>query len=115
MPGFMENFRQGRDEAFRLGREARAARGAPRLSHGLATRDFRCSLPVPVRPTLTISADARGQFYLTANADGAVFRLLADTGASGLVFRKEDAAPLGLNLARMDFSQTGAPPTARFP
>jgi aspartyl protease family protein len=98
MPGFREAFLSGRNEGF-------ARRGFERHAQ-TAFQPVRPSAEAPTaRPPLTIRADRYGQFYLTVNADGAVFRCLADTGASDLVFRKRDAAQLGLSLGQMAFDQ----------
>ena len=47
-----------------------------------------------------------GQFWMDAIVDGRTIRFLVDTGASGVVLSRGDAARLGIPLASLRFSQT---------
>jgi clan AA aspartic protease (TIGR02281 family) len=52
---------------------------------------------------ISSDADVFGQFRIEGKANGAEFRFLVDTGASDIVFRKDDAKRLGLNVNRLVF------------
>jgi len=54
-------------------------------------------------PALEVVADSSGQFRFSAEANSAHFQFLADTGATELVFRREDLPRLGLDPARIVF------------
>lgn len=49
--------------------------------------------------------DIDGHFYVTLTINEAPVRLVVDTGATGLVLTKEDAAKIGLSLDELNYSQ----------
>jgi aspartyl protease family protein len=55
----------------------------------------------PIPRTARYVADAYGQFWIDGMANGVAFRFLADTGASHIVFGKQDARRLGLDVNRL--------------
>lgn len=71
--------------------------GVP-LAHDLE----RLNAPARI-PFVRTSADSLGQFRIDATANGAPFRFLIDTGASQLIFRKSDAARLGIDPKQLVF------------
>jgi clan AA aspartic protease (TIGR02281 family) len=93
MPRFREAFVRGRQEALTM--------------HGFGGRSQTPPVAegVTAAPALTIRGDYYGQFYLAVEANGTHFRCLVDTGASWVVFRRQDAASLGLDPARLAFTQ----------
>jgi aspartyl protease family protein len=59
---------------------------------------------VPGKPrAASFNADRFGQFWINGRANGAAFRFLADTGATGIVFSVRDARRLGLDLNRLNW------------
>ena len=61
-----------------------------------------------VSPAPGIAEVARrrdGHYVLDMQANGATLRFLFDTGASSVVIRAEDAAKLGVNVDKLNFSQ----------
>jgi clan AA aspartic protease (TIGR02281 family) len=54
---------------------------------------------------LTILADEHGQFWPTVKANGVKLRVLADTGATEIVFPREDVWRLGINPRSLTFDQ----------
>lgn len=93
MPRFREAFLKGRQEALTM--------------HGFGGRSQTPPVAegVAAAPALTIRGDYHGQFYLTVEANGTHFRCLVDTGASWVVFRRQDTARLGLDPAGLSFDQ----------
>lgn len=64
-----------------------------------AERDLPAlSFAAPKPRRASFSANDNGQFWIDATANGIAFRFLADTGATGIVFRKRDARRLGLDV-----------------
>lgn len=49
-----------------------------------------------------------GHYYIRLNLDGTNVMFMIDTGATGVVLRREDADRMGLNLTASDFSSTAS-------
>ena len=60
--------------------------------------------------SLTLRADARGHYLVTAEVDGKPVRFLVDTGASGVVLSRRDAERLNLRSDQLVFTRSTAPP-----
>ncbi len=64
----------------------------------------------PLRPasgrSMTITAGRDGHFTLGARVNGKAVRFMIDTGASGVVLSREDAARVGLRPRGQDFTGT---------
>jgi aspartyl protease family protein len=56
--------------------------------------------------TVSFRVSRDGHFWVDAVANGTKLRFLVDTGASGIVLTKADAARLGFPLAKLSFSET---------
>lgn len=54
---------------------------------------------------VSVRADASGHFRVQASVDGVPVRFMVDTGASVVVLSPADAERIGLDLARLDYSQ----------
>src|SRR5665213_2009406 len=52
------------------------------------------------RPTVTLPADSRGQFYANGTVNGAHERFMVDTGATSILLPAADAARLGVDYRR---------------
>ena len=62
-------------------------------------------LPIESAPgELTLKADSRGHFLVTAKVDGQPVRFLIDSGASHVVLSAGDAKRLGLTSKNRDFT-----------
>jgi len=55
---------------------------------------------------ITYSAASDGHFWVDARADGVGFRFMVDTGASAVVFGREDARRLGIDPASLRYDRT---------
>src|SRR5215211_2659803 len=51
--------------------------------------------------TISYDAASDGHFWVDARADGVGFRFMVDTGASAVIFSKEDARRLGIDPASL--------------
>ena len=60
--------------------------------------------------SLTLKADARGHYLLTADVDGKPIRFLVDSGASGVVLSRKDADRLNLRSDELIFTQVYSTP-----
>lgn len=56
--------------------------------------------------TVSFPISRDGHFWVDAVANGTKLRFLVDTGASGIVLTRADAARLGYSLAKLSFSET---------
>ena len=62
--------------------------------------------PIESAPgALTLKADARGHFLVTAKVNGQPIRFLIDSGASHVVLSAGDAKRLGLRVSERDFTE----------
>jgi aspartyl protease family protein len=55
--------------------------------------------------TMTFTRSADQQFWIDAIVDGQPIRFLVDTGASGVVLNRSDAARLGFSVGSLSFTQ----------
>jgi aspartyl protease family protein len=60
--------------------------------------------------SLTLKADARGHYLVTAEVDGKPVRFLVDSGASGVVLSRKDAERLNLRSDQLVFTQVYSTP-----
>src|SRR5215204_797761 len=56
--------------------------------------------------TISYDAASDGHFWVDARADGVSFRFMVDTGASAVVFGREDARRLGIDPASLRYDRT---------
>ncbi len=61
---------------------------------------FETSAQTATRPTVTLPADSRGQFYADGRVNGAHMRFMVDTGATSILLPAAEAARLGIDYRR---------------
>jgi aspartyl protease family protein len=59
---------------------------------------------------LTLKADSRGHYLVSARVNGRPVRFLVDTGASHLVLSADDAGRLGFRVGERDFTEIYSTP-----
>jgi aspartyl protease family protein len=58
---------------------------------------FETAAQTGTRPSVTLPADSRGQFYTSGQVNGAHIRFMVDTGASTVLLPASEAARLGID------------------
>jgi aspartyl protease family protein len=58
---------------------------------------FETAAQTGTRPSITLPADSRGQFYTSGQVNGAHIRFMVDTGASTVLLPASEAARLGID------------------
>ena len=78
----------------------------PRLGETRAEFEARANglaRPAPTEP-ISIAADPQGHFFVEPIVNGTRLRMMVDTGASFVVFSREDARHIGISPAPGDFT-----------
>lgn len=66
----------------------------------------RTHVPPAARRSMTVPAGRNGHYEVEAKVNGKTVRFMIDTGASGVVLSREDAARVGLRPREQDFTGT---------
>lgn len=61
---------------------------------------FESAAQTGARPTVTLPADSRGQFYASGQVNGAHVRFMVDTGATTVLLPASEATRLGIDYRR---------------